>query len=141
VHRLVDAVQTHMAPDGVLKGAGGGDGGLFHGILARYLALVATALPQRTPADAAARDTARGLVLTSAQAAWDNRQTVDNLPLFGAFWERTAVVPTAAGQEAQFVAGAVNSSEIPERDLSVQLSGWMLMEAAHTVADESAADT
>ncbi|MCV7173462.1 fructose-bisphosphate aldolase [Mycobacterium manitobense] len=138
VHRLVDAVGEHMAPDGVLKGAGGGDGGLFHGILARYLALVATDLPQRTPEDAAARATARDLVLTSAQAAWDNRQTVDGLPLFGAFWERTAEVPTLAGKEAEFVEGAVNASEIPERDLSVQLSGWMLMEAAHTVAESQA---
>jgi len=25
---------------------------------------------------------------------------------------------------------------MPERDLSVQLSGWMLMEAAHAVSDE-----
>ncbi|PRC46243.1 fructose-bisphosphate aldolase, partial [Mycobacterium sp. ITM-2017-0098] len=46
----------------------------------------------------------------------------------------------AATQDAQFVEGAVNSSEIPERDLSVQLSGWMLMEAAHTITnDESGA--
>ena len=36
----------------------------------------------------------------------------------------------------EFVEGAVNSSEIPERDLSVQLSGWMLMEAAHTVSGQ-----
>jgi predicted alpha-1,6-mannanase (GH76 family) len=34
---------------------------------------------------------------------------------------------------AQFVEGAVNASEIAERDLSVQLSGWMLMEAACNV--------
>jgi predicted alpha-1,6-mannanase (GH76 family) len=27
----------------------------------------------------------------------------------------------------------VNASEIPELDLSVQLGGWMLMEAAHTL--------
>ena len=72
-------------------------------------------------------------MLKSAQSAWDNRQTVDGLPLFGPFWDRTAEVPTAAGGEAQFVEGAVNSSQIPERDLSVQLSGWMLMEAAHAV--------
>ncbi len=133
VRRLVAAVAEHMAPGGVIKGAGGGDGGLFHGILARYLALVATALPDGGPDDEAARESARSLVLTSAQAAWDNRQTVDDLPLFGAFWERAAEVPTADGGDAQFVEGAVNSSEIPERDLSVQLAGWMLMEAAHTV--------
>jgi predicted alpha-1,6-mannanase (GH76 family) len=138
VHRLVAAVRDHMAPGGVLTGAGGGDGGLFHGILARYLALVATTLPQRGPDDATARDTARALVLGSAEAAWDNRQTVDGLPLFPAFWDRTAEIPTAAGTQAQFVEGAVNASEVPERDLSVQLSGWMLMEAAHRVADGDA---
>ena len=45
VHRLVAAVDEHMAPGGVVRGAGGGDGGLFSGITARYLALVATTLP------------------------------------------------------------------------------------------------
>ncbi len=133
VRRLVAAVETHMAPGGVLTGAGGGDGGLFAGITARYLALVATDLPGTAAGDAAARDTARRLVLSSAQAAWDNRQTVDGLPLFAAFWDRTAEIPAAGGAAAKFVQGAVNSSGIPERDLSVQVSGWMLMEAAHTV--------
>jgi predicted alpha-1,6-mannanase (GH76 family) len=133
VHRLVAAVAEHMAPDGVIKGAGGGDGGLFNGILARYLALVATDLPGTSEADSQARDTATELVLASARAVWDNRQTVDDLPLFAAFWDRSAEVPTAGSKDAQFVEGAVNSSEIPERDLSVQLSAWMLLEAAHVV--------
>jgi predicted alpha-1,6-mannanase (GH76 family) len=134
VHRLVAAVRDNMAPDGIIKGAGGGDGGLFNGILARYLALVVTTLPGDSREDAEARDTARTIVLKSGKAAWDNRQTVDGLPLFAAFWDRTAEIPKAGGKEAQFVEGAVNASEIPERDLSVQLSGWMLMEAAHTTA-------
>lgn len=134
VHRLVAAVDEHMASGGVIRGAGGGDGGLFSGITARYLALVVTTLPGNSADDVKARDTARHLVLTSAQSAWDNRQTVEGLPLFGAFWDRPAELPAAGGGEAQFVAGAVNESEIPERDLSVQLSGWMLMEAAHAVA-------
>jgi predicted alpha-1,6-mannanase (GH76 family) len=134
VHRLVAAVRDHMAPEGIIKGAGGGDGGLFNGILARYLALVATSLPQNDADDEAASDTARKLVLTSAEAVWENRQTVEDLPLFAAFWDRTAEIPTAAGKQAEFVEGAVNASEIPERDLSVQLSGWMLLEAAHTAA-------
>ena len=136
VHRLVAAVSEEMAPSGVLKGAGGGDGGLFGGITARYLALVATTLPGDSADDAVARDTARTIVLASAKSAWDYRQTVDGLPLFGAFWDRDAELPpqkSEAGQEAQFVAGAVNASEIAERDLSVQLSGWMLMEAACNV--------
>ena len=137
VHRLVAAVRDNMAPDGVIKGAGGGDGGLFNGILARYLALVVTALPQNGPEDTAARATARTLVLKSAQSAWDNRQTVDGLPLFAAFWDRTAEIPAGGGKEAEFVEGAVNASEVPECDLSVQLSGWMLMEAAHVAAEET----
>ncbi|MBX7431941.1 fructose-bisphosphate aldolase [Mycobacterium sp. Y57] len=140
VHRLVGAVAEHMAPDGVIRGAGGGDGGLFHGILARYLALVVTTLPRRVAADETARETARELVLASARAAWDNRQTAEGLPLFGAFWERDAELPTTTAKHAEVVDGAVSSSAIPERDLSVQLAGWMLMEAAHTVAgDESGA--
>jgi predicted alpha-1,6-mannanase (GH76 family) len=133
VHRLVAAVSEHMAPSGVLKGAGGGDGGLFAGVTARYLALVATTLPGDSADDAAARDTAREIVLSSAKSAWDYRQTVNGLPLFGPFWDRAAELPTAGGQEAESVEGAVNASETPERDLSVQLSGWMLMEAACNV--------
>lgn len=134
VHRLVAAVGEHMAPGGVLKGTGGGDGGLFAGITARYLALVATALPGDAAEDKAARDSARQLVLTSAQSAWEFRQTVDGLPLFGADWTATPQIPTAEGAVGQFVAGAVSGSAMPERDLSVQLSGWMLMEAAHVLA-------
>ncbi|MEC4763599.1 glycoside hydrolase family 76 protein [Mycobacterium sherrisii] len=141
VHRLVAAVDEYMAPAGVLNGSGGGDGGLFAGITARYLALVATALPGDSADDAVARDTARAMVLASARSAWDNRQTVDGLPLFGAFWDRDAEMPTAGGAQAQFVEGAVNASEIPERDLSVQLSGWMLMEAAGKVTAESSPQT
>ena len=130
-----------MAPDGVIKGAGGGDGGLFNGILARYLALVVTTLPNKTPEDLAAMATARNIVVKSAQSAWDYRQTVDGLPLFGPFWDRNAELPSTGGQEAQFVEGAVNASEIPERDLSVQLSGWMLMEAAHAICGSAEEET
>jgi predicted alpha-1,6-mannanase (GH76 family) len=96
--------------------------------------LVATALPGDSFADAAARDAAHELVLDSAQSAWDYRQTVEGLPLFGPFWERTADLPGKGGKHAQVVEGAVESSAAAERDLSVQLSGWMLMEAAHAVS-------
>jgi predicted alpha-1,6-mannanase (GH76 family) len=133
VHRLVAAVNEHMAPSGVLKGAGGGDGGLFAGITARYLALVATTLPGESADDVTTRDAARTLVLASAKSAWDYRQTVNGLPVFGPFWDRDAQLPTADGEEAQFVGGAVTGSDVAERDLSVQLSGWMLMEAACNV--------
>ncbi|WP_343600840.1 glycoside hydrolase family 76 protein [Mycobacterium sp.] len=139
VHRLLAAVREHMAPSGVIRGAGGGDGGLFAGITARYLALVATDLPEQSAADVAARDAAGALVLSSARSAWDNRETVEGLPLFGAFWGRDAAMPSADGKPAELVAGALTGSEVPERDLSVQLSGWMLMEAAYRVAADGAA--
>lgn len=49
VRRLVAAVAKEMSTDGVIKGAGGGDGGLFNGVTARYLALVANTLPGTVP--------------------------------------------------------------------------------------------
>ena len=134
VRRLVPAIAEHMTADGVLRGAGGGDGGLFAGITARYLALAATSLPGDSPEDDAARAAARDIVLASAQAAWDNRQDVDGLPLFGAFWNRAATLPRPEDSAGRSVDGAVMESAAPERDLSVQVSGWMLMEAANTVS-------
>lgn len=137
VRRLVAAVAEHMAPAGVLAGAGGGDGGLFAGVTARYLALVATTLPGSAAEDVAARDTARRIVLASAKSAWDYRQTLDGLPVFGPFWDRDAQLPTAGGKQAEFFFKQKTAYEIAERDLSVQLSGWMLMEAACNVSAES----
>ena len=88
------AVRDHMAPDGVINGAGGGDGGLFGGILARYLALVGDhAARRRRPPTPRHGRPRKDLVLKSAQSAWDNRQTVDGLPLFAAFWDRAADIP------------------------------------------------
>ena len=133
VRRLVAAVAENMAPGGVLAGGGGGDGGLFAGITARYLALVNTELPGDTEEDDHARNTAREIVLASAEAAWGNRQTVDGLPLFGAFWDRPAELPSTGGRPAAFADGMVHASHMAERDLSVQVSGWMLMEAAYAV--------
>jgi len=129
VHRLVGAVAEHLSTDGVLQGAEGGDGGLFAGILARYLALVAARLPGDSAADEQAREQAGSLVLASARSAWANRAEADGRPLFGPQWDRPAVLPEkdATGRLRD---GAVSGSVVDERDLSVQLSGWMLMEAA-----------
>jgi predicted alpha-1,6-mannanase (GH76 family) len=67
--RLVQAIVDHLTNDDVIEGRGGGDGGLFDGILARYLAHAAMMLPGD---DADARDTrarAAIVVLCSAEAA------------------------------------------------------------------------
>ncbi|MGH3788227.1 MAG: glycoside hydrolase family 76 protein [Pseudonocardiaceae bacterium] len=103
----VHAVAEHLTDTGVLRGQGGGDGGLFSGILVRYLTLAAGALPDGK--------TAARLVLDSAEAAWRNRGVADGGPVFGPQWTVPARPPGPG---------------LAERDLSVQLSGWMLLEAA-----------
>ncbi|WP_420807910.1 glycoside hydrolase family 76 protein [Amycolatopsis antarctica] len=109
--RTVRAVAGHCAPGGVLRGQGGGDGGLFAGILARYLAQAALTLSG--PAASAARE----LVLTSARACWSTSLRGPGGPVFGADWSRPA--PSLA---------VVDSD--PARGLSVQVGSWMLLEAA-----------
>jgi predicted alpha-1,6-mannanase (GH76 family) len=84
---------------------------LFAGILARYLADAALRRPELTAA-------ASRMVLASADAAWSGRAEVRGGPVFSADWLRPAAEPRKGTAEA---------------DLSVQLSGWMLLEAAATV--------
>ncbi|GAA4405213.1 glycoside hydrolase family 76 protein [Tsukamurella soli] len=134
VGRIVHAVEAGLTERGVVVGAGGGDGGLFAGILLRYLAFAATSLQGDGSADDDARATARDIVLASAEAAWNGAREVDGHVLFSADFSRPAQVPTDTGGAARFAAGTVVSSAIPERDLSVQLSGWMAMEAAWVVS-------
>ncbi|AZG48177.1 glycoside hydrolase family 76 protein [Gordonia insulae] len=132
IDRLLHAVETRMCVDGVIPGAGGGDGGLFAGILSRYLALAATDLP-RSDGTAGLRRRAASIVTASADAAWTNRVDTADGPVFGPDWRKPASPPRDDGTRARFVGGAVNSSQIAERDLSVQLSAWMVLEAAAAV--------
>lgn len=134
VHDLVAAVEARLCRDLVIVGGGGGDGGLFDGILARYLAFVATSLPGDSEEDQTARALAAAIVLASAESAWENRLEVEDYPLFGAAWESEARLPGPSHSVATSRGGTVRSSVVPERDLSVQLGGWMLMEAAYTVS-------
>ncbi|MET4136259.1 glycoside hydrolase family 76 protein [Pseudarthrobacter sp. PvP090] len=108
----------------VLRCEGTGDGGLFTGILARYLALAAA--DGRLPA--ATRATAAALVNDTAEA----------------FWEGRRVLP--AGDPLARKGGRVLFSirpELPARDtcpagaaveLSTQLQAWMVLEAAASIA-------
>jgi len=129
IHRLVDAVGTNLAANGVLAGHGGGNGGLFTGILARHLAGVATLLPGSDAAAALTRRRAADLVLASAEAAWAGRLPTPAGPVFSPEWVRPARRP--GGRPGRVIGNAeVEQSTVPERDLSVQLAGWMLLEAA-----------
>lgn len=121
VVRLVDAVDVGLTVDEVLTGHAGGDSGLFTGILARYLALVTRLLPGSDERSARTREGAGALVRASADSAWENAVYVDGRPCFGPDWSRPARPP------------ARGAPRLPERDLSVQLSGWMLLEAAATL--------
>ena len=105
----------------MIRGQGGGDGGLFGGILARYLALAATALPGLDPDLAEPAALAAQLVFASAEAAWRNRAIAPGGPLFGPDWTKPAVLPRHRAKA---------EGHLPERDLSVQLGAWMLLEAA-----------
>lgn len=139
IRSLVQAVAVHMAtPAGVIDWqTGDGDGGLFKGILARYLADVAVRLPSDSPANRAAKKIAARLVMVSAESVWNRRLEVDGLPVFATDWTADARLPHNYGLAPSTLPEALGVLRIDERDLSVQLSGWMLLEAAARVVAES----
>lgn len=104
----------------VLRCEGPGDGGLFTGILCRYLALAAadTRLPAQT------RATAARLVAGTAGAFWSGKRTVH--PGEAADSHRGAVIfsqHAAQPADATYPPGAAV-------ELSTQLQAWMVLEAA-----------
>ena len=111
IHRLTDAVHRNLATGGVLIGHGTGDGGLFTGILARYLAQVAVHLPGVGQADDECRRTATRLVLDTADACWAAARHSDTGPQF----------------------------DDANPALSVQLGGWMTVEAAALLTSQRSA--
>ncbi|BBY21744.1 glycoside hydrolase family 76 protein [Mycobacterium stomatepiae] len=119
---LVAATADSLAHAGVIAGCAGNDSGLFMGILARYLAQTALALGDPIAAQ---------LVHASARAAWGNRAEVDGLPLFGAHWNRPVTAPAGLETVPQLAESSRTSPPNPSRDLSIQLSAWMLLEADH----------
>ncbi|AKE42024.1 Glycoside hydrolase family 76 protein [Corynebacterium kutscheri] len=129
---LIHVVAKEMANDkGVIDwDTGDGDGGLFKGILVRYLADAAVRLPSDNEAGRAAKKIAQRLVMASAESVWNHRLEVDGLPVFATAWIEDARLPHNYGVGASTISDLVRVVRIDERDLSVQLSGWMLMEAA-----------
>ncbi|WP_433192884.1 glycoside hydrolase family 76 protein [Nocardia sp. CA-107356] len=121
VAALVAATEDRLTDAGVIAAASGGDSGLFMGILARYLAEAALSLGDTTAAN---------IVHASARAAWEHRAEVDGLPLFGVDWTRPVTVAEHPGTLPQLTQSSAASSNL-SRDLSVQLSGWMLLEAEY----------
>lgn len=120
--QLVDAVKRELtiSGTGVIRGDGTGDGGLFTGILLRYLALAA--LDARLPA--ATRETAKSLVYSTAEALWAGRRGNPNQAK-GAPAIVFSFDPQRPASETYPAGTAV--------ELSTQLQAWMALEAAATL--------
>ncbi|MFF0902254.1 UNVERIFIED_CONTAM: glycoside hydrolase family 76 protein [Kocuria sp. CPCC 205316] len=117
----------------LLRTHGGGDGGLFSGILARYLADAALhpALP------AAARRTAAGLVAGTADALWAGRREFDPAVDFSA--PGTTAPTTTGGTVAIFSPDPARHADESQRpgvpvELSTQVQAWTVLEAAARLA-------
>jgi predicted alpha-1,6-mannanase (GH76 family) len=127
VAEVVEAVNRQLTVPGggtVLRCDGTGDGGLFTGILCRYLALAATdiRLPERI------RATAARLVTGTAEAFWSGKRSLGaaepggNHPGGSIF-----SVHAARPAEETYPRGAAV-------ELSTQLQAWMVLEAAAAVS-------
>jgi predicted alpha-1,6-mannanase (GH76 family) len=133
---LVDAVArnlTHPAPllgrtASALRCEGTGDGGLFTGILVRYLALAA--VDERLSAET--RAAAAALVNDTAEALWEGRRILpaqDRLARLGGhlvFSDRTELPARRSYPEGAAV------------ELSTQLQAWMVLEATASIAAAAA---
>lgn len=111
--------------DRVLRGEGTGDGGLFTGILARYLALAAA--DPRLPA--AIRAIASRLVTETAEALWKGRRLItagEPLARYG------GVMVFSINPD---IPAATSYPQGAAVELSTQLQAWMILEAAATLAD------
>ncbi|HEX2246485.1 MAG TPA: glycoside hydrolase family 76 protein [Arthrobacter sp.] len=120
---LITAVATRLTVDHdglpVLRTHGDGDGGLFTGILARYLAVAANS--ERLPADA--REQARTLVTNTASAFWSGRRLENHRTWEVLVFSKDPALPA--------------KTTYPPGDrvqLSTQLQAWMTLEAAASVA-------
>ena len=116
----------------VLATQGGGDGGLFTGILVRYLAEVAThaALPQGV------REQARDFVIATAELLWDGRREFDpDLPMNELGIDPTEIRGEAVALFSPDVTRHISEVLKPAQpvDLSTQLQAWMVLEAAARV--------
>ncbi len=107
----------------VLRCEGSGDGGLFTGILCRYLALAAA--DSRLPAQT--RTTAARLVAGTAEAFWSGKRACQAGEAAGKY--RGAVV---FSQHAAEPAGETYPPGTVV-ELSTQLQAWMVLEAAATL--------
>lgn len=130
VVEAVDQLLTVPAPTAgegrVLRCEGTGDGGLFTGILCRYLALAA-ADARLSPQT---RSTAATLVAHTAGAFWAGRRPVEAGQAAGK--NGASIFSVHAAKPARETCPAGTAVE-----LSTQLQAWMALEAAATLPDSA----
>ncbi|MDI2033322.1 glycoside hydrolase family 76 protein [Paenarthrobacter nitroguajacolicus] len=121
---LLEAVARELTVPGtrVIRGDGTGDGGLFTGILVRYLALAGR--DHRLPLDA--RNTARKMVFSTAEAFWASRREAPDLA------RGTGTPPLIFSPSPLRPAGETYPAGAGV-ELSTQLQAWMTLEAAATL--------
>ncbi|MHA7290913.1 glycoside hydrolase family 76 protein [Arthrobacter sp. MDT3-24] len=121
---LVDAVANRLTVPGqrILRCDGTGDGGLFTGILCRYLALAAVdaRLPEST------RNTAKELVTATAEAFWAGRRPAGRGATSAAAGYVLFSIHAAQPADTTYPPGAAV-------ELSTQLQAWMALEAAAAI--------
>ena len=119
------AVDTTGAARRVLRCDGTGDGGLFTGILCRYLALAAAdaRLPERT------RTTAARLVVDTAGAFWAGKRPAG--PSDGPLRKGQHGRPIFSTHAAEPADATYPPGSVVE--LSTQLQAWMAIEAAASI--------
>ena len=124
-----DATGTDPAPGGrrVLRTHGAGDGGLFTGILTRYLALAA----DTDQLDATARATATRLVRDTADALWDGRDASRHPRRSNGLRSvrRGAAGATVFSPDPTRPASEALPTDDP-LELAPQLQAWTVLEAA-----------
>lgn len=121
------------SPLTVLDARGDGDGGLFTGILARYLALAANS-PEL---DEATRKDAREIVLNTARVLWAGRREFDpTLQVNQAGVNVNEIVGDAVALFSPTITEHASDALRPgaSAELSSQLQAWMIFEAAATLA-------
>lgn len=141
ISQILNGIETHFTVEfevsavekvRVLRTHGNGDGGLFTGVLVRYLTQVA--LNESVPEQLRSR--ASELVVHSADILWDGRREFDpDLPLN----ERGIDVSEIRGEPVVLFSTDIArhaSETLPAGapvQLSSQLQGWMMLEAAARV--------
>lgn len=121
---LVDAVAKRLTVPGqrILRCDGTGDGGLFTGILCRYLALAA--VDARLPESA--RNTAKELVTATAEAFWAGRRQAGRGAASATAGNVLFSIHAAQPADTTYPPGAAV-------ELSTQLQAWMALEAAAAI--------